>query len=103
MGIFSCNYGNCERRPHIEVYYEDEEKKSCWCFLCFWHYIWVRFIKREKGNGYADVDTNREVLEHILEEIWDMQHDLWKIKEKLKIKEEKVTYETEKPEEKGFA
>ena len=102
MGIFSCNYNDCEKRAHSEVFFEDEEGIGKWCYLCFWHYIWLRFIKREKGNGYCKVSTDREAIEHIHEDIWDIQGDLGLIKEKLKIREKKV-YEKEKPEEKGYS
>ena len=99
---FRCDYNEtCRWKPSMECFYEDEEKERHWCYLCFWHYIWVRFIKREKGNGYADVDTTREAIEQLREELWDIQGDLMLIKEKLKIKEPKV-YEPGKEEEKGY-
>ena len=96
---YNCDYevrkGYCGKKPYMECYYEDEsdgdkEGESHWCYFCFWHYIWVRFIRRDKDNGYAKVDTDRKVLVSILEELWDIQDDLWKIKKKLGIKEKKI-------------
>jgi hypothetical protein len=106
MGIFSCDYENCTKKPYIECFSSgNDEESSKWWYFCFWHYILLRIrilLHKEDKLGFARVDTDRETLEHIREDIWDIQMDLMLIKEKLKIKEPK-TYEEEKPEEKGFA
>lgn len=110
MGIFSCDYENCERKAHMECFECSDDSKGepemgKWWYFCFWHYIWLRIrilFHKEEKLGFARVDTDRETLEHIREDIWDIQCDLMMIKEKLKIKEPKV-YEEENPEEKGFA
>jgi hypothetical protein len=84
MSQFGCDYkDNCTKKPYMEAY-EVKGKKHAWYYLCFWHYLLTR-IKR-KGLGYCKVDTDREMLERIMEEIWDIQGDLIQIKEKLKIK-----------------
>ena len=101
MGIFSCDYEDCERKARWEVYFKDAQGESKWCYLCFWHYLKVRFWERD-AEGFCKVDTDRETLEQIREDLWSIQGDLMLIKEKMKIKEPKV-YEEEKPEEKGFA
>jgi len=106
MGIFSCDYENCNGKPYMECFDSgSKDETSTWWFFCFWHYIWLRIrilFHKEDKMGFAKVDTDRETLEHIREDIWDIQMDLMLIKEKLKIKEPKA-YEEEKPEEKGFA
>ena len=88
MGIFSCDYGNCNGKPYME-YLDTAGENSSWGYLCFWHYLLVRihrFIHRDKHLGFADVDTDREFMERIMEEITSIQYDLMEIKEKLGIK-----------------
>ena len=101
MGIFSCDWGNdCSHEPYAEIFYEDEEEEKGehkWCYLCFWHFIWARL--RGDKFGWCKVDTDRELMEHILEEIWDVQSDLMDIKKKLGIKEKKVKIETLKKDD----
>ena len=96
MGIFSCEYHKkdkvCRFKPYMEYYYKDEDNNSLWCYICFWHYIWIRFFKREESNGFARVDTDREAIEHILEELWSIECDIIGIEEKLGIKQKKIKY-----------
>jgi hypothetical protein len=87
MGIFKCDWKECRHKPYAEIFYNDEEE-SKWCYLCFWHFIYAR-LRRDK-IGWCKVDTDREMLEQIREEIWELQSDLMDIKKKLKIKEKKV-------------
>jgi hypothetical protein len=107
MGIYTCDYEDCERKPYMEcLETSSKDEEGRWWFFCFWHYVWLRIrilFHKEEKLGFARVDSDRETLEHIRQDIWDVQMDLMQIKEKLKIKEKKVTYEEEKPEEKGFA
>ncbi len=107
MGIFSCDHEDCERKPYMECFeISDKEDGEIgkWWYFCFWHYVWVRFrnlFYKDEKLGFARVDTEREAIEHIRMELWDIQTDLMLIKEKLKIKEQKI-YDEEKQEDKGF-
>jgi hypothetical protein len=76
---------------------QNGEGESKWGYLCFWHYLWVR-IHRDKHIGFAKPDTLREAIEHVREEIWDVQGDLMEIKEALGIKP-KATPELDKMKE----
>jgi len=111
MSIFSCDYEGCERKPYVECYEiggnenREDGEPGKWWWVCFWHYVWIRILilfRRQDKIGFAKVDTDRESIEHLHQELWDIQGDLTLVKEKLKIKEPKV-YEPEKEEEKGFA
>jgi len=84
---FRCNWHiECQRKPYVEIFYEKEDGDHAWCYLCFWHYLYAKF--RGDEFGYTKINTNREMLENIMEEIWDIQGDLIEIKEKLGIKSE---------------
>ena len=103
MGIYNCNYikrnkKECKHKPYIEIFAPtEEEDDGSWAYLCFWHYIKSRIDRmlRRKDFGWCKVDTDREAIEHLRFELWDMQGDLLEIKEKLGIKDEK-TEEIEK-------
>ncbi len=102
MGIFSCDYEDCSRKPYVECF-DDKEKN--WWYFCRWHYFWMRMKREFRKNEHMnviEVDTLRGVVEGLKYDIWDIQNDLKAIKEKLKIKEKKE-FPEEKPEEKGFA
>jgi len=96
MGIFSCdkykrNGIECSRKPWAELYFQGkEEEDSFWVYVCFWHYLIERFWRSlgKRDFGACRIDTNREAIEHILMEIWDVQSDLIEIKKKLGIKGE---------------
>jgi len=77
---FKCDWEGCERKPYMEVI----KPGDSWSYLCFWHYLYTKF--RGDEVGYCKVDTDRELLENIREEIWEIQLDLIEIKEKLNIK-----------------
>lgn len=102
MGVFSCDYEDCQRKPYVECF---SGENNSWFYFCFWHYLWARLtrkFKNEEKLGYCRVDSDRELMERIQADIWTIQEDLCAIKEKLKIKEKPI-YHEEKPEEKGFA
>jgi hypothetical protein len=61
-----------------------DTEHSKWWYLCFWHYLFYR-IKNDKNMGYATVDTDREAIESLKEELWDIEADLYLIKEKLEL------------------
>ena len=93
MGIFNCEYTrNCERRPHIEMHWHSDDGESHWCYVCFWHYLIARIRKLLKLNdfGWCRVDTDREAVEYLRCEPWDIHQDLAEIKEKLGIKNESL-------------
>jgi len=108
MSNYKCNWekknGNmCCRKPYAEIYpYNEEEFKQTieaspdkdgdypefegkWYYLCYRHFIMAKL----RGDKFAwcKVDTDREIMENIREEIWNLQGDIFQIKEKLKIKE----------------
>lgn len=108
MSCFKCDWKKkngmmCGRVPFAEVYPYDEEEfkrtieampdfggdypefEGSWAYLCLRHFI----ISKLRGDKFAwcRVDTDRELMEGIREEIWDLQGDVIQIKEKLKIKE----------------
>ena len=95
---FKCDYykrngDTCNRKPYVEVFVPStEEEDGYWAYLCFWHYLKERILKlfgkSRNDFGWCKVDTNREMLENIMEEIWGIQYDLMEIKEKLGIKED---------------
>ena len=96
---YNCDYrGTCFRKPYVEVFPSKKNENSewkttgTWNYLCFWHF-WKERIRRFFGKvefWWCNVDTDRETLENILEELWGIQDDLWKIKKKLGIKEKKI-------------
>ena len=107
MSIFCCDWSDkdgfkCARRPYAEIFPIEEEGKEeedfCgikgwkykppkfkggWSYLCFRHFIRAKL----RGDHFAwcKVDTDREAIESIREELCDIQSDLWDIKEKLGI------------------
>ena len=114
MSCFRCDWEKkngmqCGRKPFVEAYpfkeediteEEDREKLRVddweyeypkfegWSYLCLRHFIMAKL----RGDQFAwcRVDSNRELMENIREELWDIQEDFALIKEKLKIKEEGV-------------
>ena len=91
MGIFSCDYKDCNRKAYMEIHMpETKDDPSCWCYSCFWHYLIsrIRTILGLNNYEYSRVETDREAVEYIRMELWDIQVDLAKIKEKLGIKDD---------------
>jgi hypothetical protein len=91
MSIFNCNWNDrCERKPYKEIHYSLSEDDSRWCYVCFWHYIIARIhrLLGKKDFAWCRIDTDREVIEQLKYDMWDIQADLDEIKEKLGIKDE---------------
>lgn len=111
MSIFRCNKYKrngfeCGNRPYVEVFPLETDKNGnvimmddCnvpkfsdkgWSYLCRWHFYMAR-LRRDKIL-WCKVDSDRDTMENILEEIWDIQSDIYDIKEKLGIKDETPDY-----------
>jgi len=107
MSIFKCDFkkkkGCCGKKPYMEIFpfEKDEDGKwkpmQSWCFLCLKHYIFLRIQKlfRRVNFGCCRADTFRQSVEENKEILWDIQSDLYEIKEKLGIEQE-VPEELEK-------
>ena len=92
MGIFTCDKKGCERRAYAELFYSGDGETSRWCYTCFWLYLYSRLFRflKKADFGWCKVDTDREAIEHIRYELWDIQSDIMEIKEKLGIKDESL-------------
>jgi hypothetical protein len=77
MTMYKCNWEGCERKPYAEIYYT-EDGESKWSFLCIWHFIRAKLRRDE--FAWCPVDTDREAIEQIKEEIWDLQSEIMEIK-----------------------
>jgi len=101
--VFRCDYKKgekdfCGKKPFAEVYpfiknEEGEwEAEGSWCYLCLKHFLIMR-IKAMLGKvkfGWCRVDSSRDTLEHIREELWDLQADIYAIKDRLGIESESL-------------
>ena len=97
MGIYSCDWHKnkdsieCGKTPLMEVFFPTtKERDGYWCYVCRWHYYKLLIQKwiGKKDFGACKVDTDREFMEHMMEEITDIQYDLIDIREALGIKRE---------------
>jgi len=111
MGIFSCDWckdkvsNKCERTPLMEVFFsKTEDREVYWCYVCRWH--WYKLLIQKwfgkRDFGACKVDTDREFMEHMMEEIIDIQYDLMDVREALGIKEEYPELESLNKEEKEW-
>jgi len=74
---FKCDWENCERKPFAEVY-----KEHGWNYLCFFHFLLSKILRHR--YSWCRIDSDREILEEILEEIYTIQYDLIDLKEEIK-------------------
>jgi len=93
MSHFKCDCKEfCRHKPYAEIYYPStEEEEGKWFYACFYHLLVLkikRFFGKTKPFGWCKVDTDRETLERILDEIYSIQSDLWDIKEEMGLNEE---------------
>ncbi len=110
MSTFRCDWRKndgftCGKKPYMEIYplkvkdedtgeieegniegwnYKYPKFQGSWSYLCWKHYI----LAKLKGHKFCccRVDNLRETLENIKEELWDIQGDIFEIKDKLNIK-----------------
>lgn len=96
MGIYCCDWQTrkgieCGKSPLMELFFPTtEDRDGYWCYVCRWHYYKL-LIQKWRGRrdfGACKVNTDREFMEHVMEEIIDIQYDLMDIREALGIKEE---------------
>jgi len=83
---YSCDFQKrngkrCGKKPYMEVYFNEG-----WSYLCFWHYILDRITVN--GNGYCRPDTQREKLESLSLDLFDIKIEIERIKEALNIIDE---------------
>ena len=97
MGVFSCDKKGCGKKPYMELYYSFDDETHKWCYVCFWHYLEARLYRLFKKHdfGWCRVDTDREAIEHLRWELWDIQSDIMEIKEKLGIEKSEAEKEFE--------
>ena len=101
MGIFSCDRKGCERKPYMELVKptEDGQDIGSWCYVCFWHYLEARMkalFDKTLSFAYCKVDTDREAIEHLRYELWDIQSDIYEIKKSLGIEQSEEMKEIER-------
>ena len=90
MSSFKCDYKpNCRKKPRYEIIFpQTEHRDGFWCYVCFWHLIVAKIkatLRMAPGFGWCEADTTRQMVENIMEEIWELKSDIWDIKEKLGI------------------
>lgn len=95
MVYFGCDHekkdgSKCDKRPYAELLFPTtDEEDGYWVYACRWHTLIhkLRRIRGKEAFGWCKVDTDREAIEGLKEEIWSVQSDLMDIKEKLGIED----------------
>jgi len=81
---FRCDAKGCNRFPYMEMYDLDEHK---WYYLCRIHYIIDR-LKNGNKHGYAKVDTVREMLDGLRQDLFNLELEVISLRIDLEEKDE---------------